>query len=330
MAYRLKANESVPDGIRRIIHQEVEDATKRLTHGAANRGERDEAIHEARKSIKKIRGVIRLMQAELGQIYKQENQRLGQTGRQLSELRDAQAIIEIFDGVAGKYRQQLKPQAARAIRRGLLKNKQETERRIDVDVVARRAAATLRNISKKVDEWPLKSDGFHALAPGLKRRYRRGKEAMAAANKHPAPETFHEWRKRVKDHWYHIRLLESLWTEVLKARESALKDLETWLGDDHNLVVLRERLDQNPEQYGTEQNVELFKSLIESYSAELREKSLSLGERLYEQKPKLLVSEMSKLWNAWQKQPASMKSEQREQRVQKKAPAQVRAKRAVA
>jgi CHAD domain-containing protein len=330
MAYRFKVKESVPEGIRRIVRDEVEDATKGLTAGTAVRAKRDEAIHEARKSIKKIRGALRLLQPELGRIYKQENQRLGETGRQLSELRDAEAIIEVFDGVADKYRQQLKPDAARAIRRGLLKNKQETERRINVAAVVRRAAGTLRSIGKKVDEWPLKSDGFQALAPGFKRRYKRGQQAMAQARKHSSPESFHEWRKRVKDHWYHVRLLESLWTEVLQAREGALKELETWLGDDHNLVVLSEKLENNPERYGGEQNVELFKTILGNYSAELREKSLSLGERVYEQKPKLLLTEMSRLWDAWQNQPASMKDEQTEERAQKKGPGQVRAKRAVA
>lgn len=330
MSYRFKAKESVPDGIRRIVREEVEDATKGLTGGTADRGKRDEAIHEARKSIKKIRGALRLLQTELGQIYKQENQRLGETGRQLSELRDAEAIIEVFDGVVEKYRQQLKPEAARAIRRGLLKNKQETERRANVAVVVRRAVATLRSVGKKVDEWPLKSDGFQALAPGFKRRYRRGQQAMTQARKRATPESFHEWRKRVKDHWYHVRLLESLWTEVLQARENSLKELETWLGDDHNLVVLCEKLDGSPEQYGGDDNVELFKTILGNYSAELRDKSLSLGERVYEQKPKLLIAEMSRLWDAWQNEPASMKDAQKEERAQKKSPGQVKAKRAVA
>lgn len=330
MAYRFKAKESVPEGIRRIVREEIEDASKQLTN--AKSAKRDEAIHEARKSIKKIRGAIRLMQPELGRIYRQENERLGETGRQLSEIRDAAAIVEVFDGVAEKYKDQLKPEAARAIRRGLLKNKQETEQKIKVDTVVRQAISALRVIAREVAKWPLKNDGFDALAPGFKQRYRRGKDAMATARKQPAPETFHEWRKRVKDHWYHVRLVESLWTEVLQARESSLKDLETWLGDDHNLVVLHEKLNADPKRYGGEENVHLFTALMDDYSKELREKSLSLGERIYEQKPKLIVREMSKLWDAWQNQSASMNDEQKEERATaKKGPAPAKAvKRAVA
>lgn len=330
MAYRFKAKESVPEGIRRIVREEVEDATKQLTNSKG--AKRDEAIHEARKSIKKIRGAIRLMQPELGPIYRKENERLGETGRRLSEIRDAEAIIEVFDGVVEKYKDQLKPEAVRGIRRGLLKSKQETEQKIKVDAVIRQAVSALRTIARETAKWPLKKEGFDAIAPGFKRRYRGGQDAMATARKHPAPETFHEFRKRVKDHWYHVRLLESLWTEVLQARESSLKDLETWLGDDHNLVVLHEKLNADPDRYGGEDNVRLFTALMDDYSKELREKSLSLGERIYEQKPKLLVREMSKLWDAWQNQPAGMKGEQKDQRAEeKKAPTPIRAsKRAVA
>lgn len=355
MPYRFKARESVPDGIRRIVREEIEDATKQLSkittrttgpkalkrtssarlrpvRSKAKTAKRDEAIHETRKSIKKIRAVVRLMQPELGQAYRKENQRLGETGRRLSELRDAEAIIEVFDGVADKYRDQLKPDAARAIRRGLLKNKQEIETRVKVDAIVRQAASALRATSRAVTRWPLASDGFDAIAPGFKTRYKRGQEAMATARKQSSPEAFHEWRKRVKDHWYHVRLLESLWTEVLQARESALKELETWLGDDHNLFVLCGKLKDDPERYGGEENSQFFTGLMEEYSQELREKALSLGERIYEQKPKLLMREMSRLWDAWQNEPASMQQDEQQEVAQKKGPgqAQGKTKRAVA
>ena len=325
MSYRFKEKESVPDGIRRIVREEIEDATKQLSK--ANGAKRGEAVHEARKSIKKIRAVVRLIEPELGRTYRRENQRLGETGRRLSEIRDAEAIIEVFEGQVEKYRSQLKPDAARAIRRGLLKNKQETETRVKVDAVVRQAVSALRAVGRGAAAWPLKTDGFDAIAPGFKKRFRRGQDAMRVAGKQPAPETFHEWRKRVKDHWYHVRLLESLWTEVLQARESSLKELETWLGDDHNLFVLCGKLQDDPERYGGEDNVQVFTALMQEYSKELREKALSLGERIYEQKPKLLSREMSRLWAVWQDQPPSLEDDEKEQRAQKKRPAQVIARR---
>ncbi len=313
MAYRFKLKESVPEGIRRIVDEEIQSATERLTNGSQK--QRDKAVHEARKSLKKIRGALRLMQPELGRVYRAENTRMRDIGRQLSEIRDATAIIEVFDSLVQKYNGSLQKGAFASIRRGLEKSKRETEQAANMGKVTQHALSSLRATGKRAKTWGLKKDGFSAIAPGLELRYRRGRKALAAARKHPTPENYHEWRKRVKDHWYHVRLLESLWTDVMQAREGSLKNLETWLGDDHNLVVLREKLEKNPEHYGHGKNIEPFLGLIEQYQKELRENALSLGERVYEEKPRQLTRNLSKLWDAWQKQPDSMKEVEKEERA---------------
>lgn len=319
MAYRLKKGETLAEGIRRIVHEEVDSALKELTH--SNGKKRDTGIHEARKSIKKIRGVMRLAQPELGRAYKAENTRLQGVGRKLSEIRDATAIIEVFDGLIDKHKDGLQPNVAAAIRRGLDAAKRETERRAGITDAVRRASAALRSLGKRVDKWPLNKNGFAAIAGGLQNRYRRGRQAMAVARKADAPENYHEWRKRVKDHWYHVRLLESLWTDVMQAHEASLHDLETWLGDDHNLVVLCGKLQQAPEQFGGDENVKLFLAVAAQEQKELREKSLSLGERVYERKPRRFLRDIEKLWDAWQQQPDSMKEEEKQQRqAAKKGP----------
>lgn len=320
MAYRLKRGESIPEGIRRIVHEETASALSELTHSAGKR--RDEGIHEARKSIKKIRGLLRLMRPELGRVYRTENTRLGDVGRKLSEIRDATAIIEVFDGLIAKHQNGLQKNTLTPIRKGLEAGKREVEQQPGMGDAVKRATAALRSVQKRVAAWPLRQDGFRALAPGLEERYRRGRKAMAVAQKDGSAENYHEWRKRVKDHWYHVRLLESLWTEVMQAHEHSLHDLETWLGDDHNLVVLRAKLEEEPQKYGDDKAVRLFLALVKQEQKELREKSISLGERVYERKPRRFVQDIQKVWDAWQQQPDSMKEEEKEHRqTAKKQPA---------
>ena len=310
MAYRLKASESIPDGIKRVVLEEIETATDQLSHGK----KRDEAIHEARKSVKKIRGVLRLMEPELGRVYSDENTRLRDVGRKLSELRDAKAIIEVFDGLLEKYKENLRAGALISIRRALEKSKRETEQSANVERVMQRAIATLHGAARRAKTWPLESDGFQAIAPGLEKTYRRGLRAMSAAQKDPTPEKYHYWRKRVKDHWYHIRLLENLWTDVMRAHEASLKNLETWLGDDHNFVVLCGKMQEQPEKYGDPKDIQLFLPLAAQHQKELRENAVSLGKRVYEEKPRQLTQKMSDLWDTWLQQPESMKEIEGEQR----------------
>ncbi len=312
MPYRFKANESVPDGIRRVALEEIESATGLLTRGS--KAKRDEAVHGARKSIKKIRGVLRLVRPELRQTYKEENTRFREVGRQLSELRDAAAQIEMFDQLAEKFAGNIEHRSLADVRAGLVRHKREIEQRLNVARVIERASATLHAARARVAKWDLSQDGFGALAPGFEQTIRRGRNALRAARKSQDAVAYHDFRKRVKDHWYHVRLLESVWTEIMQAHEASLKELETWLGDDHNLVVLSEMLNDKPEEYGGKSTVQLFLAATGLHQKELRENSISLGERIYAEKPKRFVENIALLWKAWQEQPKSMKNVEQEQR----------------
>lgn len=299
MAYRLKSKESIPKGIKRIVHEEIASALGSLNGeaSAAHGG----PIHEARKSVKKIRGVLRLAQPELGRRYRSENLRLRDAARKLTDFRDAEALVEVFDSLTdgrGSFD---------SVRKALVRRKEQMLRGVKMTEVFGGISDGLRAADKRVEEWPLRKKGFAALVPGLEKTFRRGRRALAAVRKRPRPECFHAWRKRVKDHWYHTRLLESLWPDPMRARERSLKDLEGWLGDDHNLVLLRKEIAAQPEKYGGKREIDRLLARIDRRQKELRENALSLGGRLYGEKPRQFTLRMRNLWRAWQKQPKSLK-----------------------
>jgi CHAD domain-containing protein len=303
--YHLKQGESVPDEVRRIVREELQSAAQQLS--GHEPGKRDEAIHEARKSVKKIRAILRLVRPDLGELYPIENARLRDLGQKLSEFRDAAAILETFDELREKFREELGTVTLRPVRTRLVKEKNEHAQAADIEQVLARCAASLRGTGRRLRTWPVIHDGFNAIAPGFEKIFRRGRKAMAAARKSDSDVDFHEWRKAVKYHWYHIRLLERSWTDVLQAYEKSLKDLETWLGDDHNLVVLRDRIKANPAAYGSPRTTATALDLIARYQKELRAKALSLGERVYLDKPVHFRHHMHGVWDAWRSQPKSMK-----------------------
>ncbi len=305
MAYRLKADEAVPEGIRRIVAEEIESATQLL--GGASGGQRDEAIHEARKSVKKIRGVLRLMRPELGKTYKKENASFRGIGQQLSELRDAAALLEVFDQLDKKSSGAIEKKALSGIKRGLEDQKRETEQRLQPDKVIRETIRTLTSAAQRSATWPLSKDGFDGITRGLELSYREGRRALKRAEKREDPVLYHNLRKRVKDHWYHVRLLENLWTDVMQAHESSLKDLETWLGDDHNLAVLRTKVEESPQNFGDQSGIDAFLALAAQHEQELRSNSIALAHRVYAEKPRLFVRNLSQLWKAWREEPAPPK-----------------------
>jgi CHAD domain-containing protein len=296
--YRLKPCEPVPQGIKRIVREEVEAAARYLS-GQGETG-RDEAIHEARKNVKKIRGVLRLMRAELGETYRLEATFFRDLGQRLAQFRDAGAMIETFDALRRKYRWELGRGGLAALRRTLILRKKQAEKQAGIEEVLREIAAELRQSAPRISAWPLSSDGFAAISPGLEATFRRGRKALTRARKHPLPENYHEWRKRVKDHWYQVRLLEGVWDATMPAYERRLKDLETWLGEDHNLVVLQERVAAEPECYGEGAEIDLLVKLIGKDHKELRTDALALGARIYSPKQHHFVRELHHMWVARQ------------------------------
>jgi CHAD domain-containing protein len=290
MAYRLEPGESVREGLRRIAREELARAGAGLLEATAR--ERDGAIHEARKSIKKVRAILRLMRGELGRAFGIENRRLRDVGRRLSVYRDGAVMIETLDRLAGFRPDERSAAELAAIRRGLVRNQRRQRLGDAMTSAIDRAARELLAVEARIDRWRLVMDGPVALAPGMDTAYRGGRARLADARRHARPELCHEWRKRVKDHWYHLRLLESRWNPAIRARERSLKELETWLGEHHNLEVLAARLEadrRKPREAGR------CRELIGEMQRGLRAKALELGERLYREPPAEFAKRVAEL-----------------------------------
>lgn len=290
MAYRLRARESVRLGVRRVIREQIDNAVEELTHGK----DRDEAIHDARKCVKRSRGALRLVRFDLGKQFQQENAVFRDIGRRLSELRDSQALLEVLDDITKRYKHPLP-----SIRKGLEERKRRFEEATDIPGMVEQTIACLKQAREWMAHWPLHSNGFAAVAPGLGGTYRAGREAFAAAYADPTAANFHEWRKRAKDHWYHIVLLENLWTPVMESYEASLKTLEQCLGDDHNLEVLHIAIQANPELFSNERELARLEGLAETFREELRAEAQSIGERIYGPTRKEFIGQMQYLWEAW-------------------------------
>jgi CHAD domain-containing protein len=293
MAYRLEPGESVREGLPRIAREELARAGAGLLEATA--GGRDGAIHEARKSVKKVRAILRLMRGELGRTFGIENRRLREVGRRLSVYRDGAVMIETLDRLAGFRPDERNAAELAGIRRDLAANQRRQRLGDGMTAAMSRAAGELLAVEARIGRWRLVMDGPVALAPGIETAYRGGRARLADARRHARPEYCHEWRKRVKDHWYHLRLLESRWNPVMRARERSLKELETCLGEHHNLEVLAARLEADRRK---PREADRCRKSIGAMQRELRAKAIKLGERLYGEPPEAFAKRVAELWRA--------------------------------
>ncbi|HEX4166451.1 MAG TPA: CHAD domain-containing protein [Bryobacteraceae bacterium] len=296
MAYKLKNRASVSADLPAIVQDKLQTAAKGLSSGAGT--DQDRAVHEARKSVKRARAVLRLLKPVLGGAYATDNATLGELGRQLSKIRDSAALLEIFDHLVKKEGDGADREDMAPIRQGLASEKQALASRQSTRKTLDRIAHSLSAKTTLTKSWPaLPCDGWQAIAPGLQRTYRQGRRALRTAAKKHTPDSFHELRKRVKDHFFHLDLLTEILGEATKSRAAECKDLEQVLGDDHNSVLLQERLRENKKKYAGRPAVRSLLRLIRSSQRNARGRSLSAAKTLYKAKPSAFVEQLGKAWN---------------------------------
>ena len=301
MSYRLKKKKKVTADVRRIVLEQVDKALARVNGKKTNI---DDAIHDARVCFKKIRAVLRLMRDRSGDTFRQENVFYRDLGRTLSTVRNNTAMLEAFGKLEERYGDQLASGALTRQRRPFAVSNAAQSREKGKALAA--VGRSLRSARRRVVNWPLGHHGFGDLAPGLKRTYKQGWDAFAIACDRPTVENLHEWRKRVKDLWYQIRLLEKVWPAEMSQLAAEMKKLGDYLSDHHDLAMLRraaadrakEAKDEGPE-------IEAFLALVDQRRAELRLEAKLLGKRLYAEKPRAFVNRLAAYWQAWRAEPKS-------------------------
>ena len=300
MAYRLKRRQSVAANIARIADEQIEKALAEL---ADDNLDPHEVVHQVRKRCKKIRALLRLVRPALGKTYAAGNAWFRDAGGELSRVRDAQSAIETYDALMERFADQVNRPAFASVRRRLTLRKQAiAEGQVDLDDQLRRLRGELADARKRVKKWSLDEKGFGAVAGGLSKTYARARKAMKAAYEAATPEAFHEWRKRAKYHWYHLRLIHRAWPKVLGAYRKEAHRLADMLGDEHDLTVLRDIVRTEPGSFGRDKDVEAFLALAARRQAELRKAAAPLGKRLLAEKPKAFRRRIKACWKPWRRQ----------------------------
>jgi CHAD domain-containing protein len=293
MTFRLKRGKPIARMLSRIVASEFHDAAEAL----ATPKEAGSAVHSVRKHLKKMRAVLRLFQKDLGRDYSRFSAPLRDVGHRLSALRDADAMLQTMNALHAHYPRLITPSLFRSVDHGLTARKrraasQRRSARLLADV-----SRTLRKTGKAIPSQIRRAASPRSMRGGIARGYRRARQEMARLAEEPEDLRFHAWRRRVKDHWYHMRLFEGL-NGRAHARVRLLKQLQTWLGDDHNLVVLRDALLETPARFGNEPAIAVILGCIEKYQATLRRRSLKQGRRLFADSP----SDFRKQISRWQRE----------------------------
>ena len=304
-AFRLYRDETIPDGIRRVARGQLDQAHAELAE--APKRKLAAAVHDTRKSLKRLRTTVRLARGAIGdEIYRRENAAFRDSGRRLSGVRDASVLMETLDELETVSGDDL-PCGATAKLRERLENerKQALESLSADDAVVTAVLADIEEARTRTAAWTFETQGFEALEPGLRRIYRRGRKAMRCAQADATNENLHEWRKRVKDLWHAEQIMRPAAPKKLKKlakRTHALSDL---LGDDHDLAELRLSVGRHPDSFDDRVAQVAQMAVIDRRRNELQRQAFALGPKLYRRSPKRFVEAMERRWRNHVQPPAA-------------------------
>jgi CHAD domain-containing protein len=278
----LPADETVEAALRRIAREEAEGALAAIRR----EGPLGPRVHEMRKAVKKLRGLLRLVRPAFPEAAA-ENARLRDAGRALSDLRDAAVQRATVERLAAGMEE--------GRRAALLAPFRAAEARQDAEADAAPLPAfadAMAALLERSDGWRLRRDGWDGIEAGLAQTWRAARATMKAASRDPSPEPLHEWRKRAKDHWYQARLLEPIWAGMMAPHVAAADELGEALGQVNDLAVLRDRLEAD--DFAADLRGEA-RALARARHDALLAAAFPLGRRLFAGKARGLTGR----WRVW-------------------------------
>jgi CHAD domain-containing protein len=297
LAYVFDPAAQLSRDVRRVARERLDDAVETLDRlGDGDASATEQGVHDVRKRCKEVRALARLVRLPLGDEFERFNVIVRDAADVLAPIRDAQAVLATLDdlravgsGVEPDLERVRGIQAAAA--------EQATLAIHSGDARLEQARELLVDARTRVKRWQL-PDGFEAIGPGLERSYRRGRRSLREAIERPTDEHVHEWRKSVKNLWYHTRLLAPAAPSALAPAITALDNLAEALGDDHDLAVLVERLAADPHQYGGALHAINAIEIARAQQAVLRRPAFRLGATVYAEKPKAFVARIEAYWTS--------------------------------
>ena len=306
MSYQIENNETISFGLKRIVMELIDRSVFNLSKG---NGSFSDDIHDTRKNFKKIRTVLRLVKSNLGkESFQLENIFFRNAGRKLSDLRDSSVLINTFDKLLKKSEIEMSNYDFSVFRSFLVeKHKSIAAAKNKKGVVINSLSTDLLLARSRVFDYPLSSDNFKILKKNLQRIFEKGQTIMYAVFSETIKENVHEWRKRVKDLWYSMRILHNLWPEIMSPMVELLQKLSDSLGDANDLFLLKERILLNESKFKNIQHTKELINFIDKRIIDLLRDARFIGRKVYSENSKYFVGRMQNYFEIWRSEYSPLK-----------------------
>ena len=295
--FSISNTESISINIHRILLEQF--------HYIIMQSEKDpeevhKSIHETRKSMKRIRAVLRMIRDEIGySSYYRENAFYRDLSRNLSEIRNFEVLSDSIKNLQEDLSNTIPPDVFALL-------EEELERQRNMAMVGQAGLTQLlKEIAGKIEiardriyDFPIRHNDFRAFEGGLFRMYRQGKKYLRDARRNPSPSQLHHLRKRMKYFWYQVEILQPIFPGPMKAYASTLEAIGENLGVYHDLQLLQEFLSESTIIPDARVNEALQEACLAKKSM-LLYNIWSMADIAYSEEPAAMVNRLANYWKVY-------------------------------
>jgi CHAD domain-containing protein len=286
----LHGHETMRAGLLRAVDVLTDSATEMSAHPSLNG---DQGVHLVRTTIKRLRALLRLIRPSVNPaFFNNENARLRSAAGLLSFARDAEVARGTLKQLPVS--NQSDEDAVRSVLSGFEK---QVELPNDLDLTMAEVRRRLEQTRRNFHRLKLRGTERGILEAGLRAVYRQGRKRMKAAIEQGQDSAFHRWRIRAKNLYYGLQFLESVWPSQLHRLIERLAELQDQIGLDHDVAVLRARLNKSPDAFGGRETVQRVVGCLDSQTGKLRRAAVPLGRRIWREKSRQFASKIAHHWD---------------------------------
>ncbi len=296
MAYRIKRGERVGKGVKRVVREQLRKAVRAARD---RRTPQEDRVHEVRTRLKRSRAALALIRRDAGGSVERDDRRLRNAARLLSRPRDLAVQAHTFRLLGTRLQTGLPPRllarlaaAERQLRRELHPD--------DVERDLRQAARVLRRVRRRLGDWTV-ARGRRTVSAGVARTYRKGRAALAAVQRSPSPERFHDWRKQVKALSNELRMIADALPELTTTLIPKVERLGELLGQVHDLDCAKATTELHPRWFGKAEDAQAVLAAVDERRMALETEALALAETVFAGRPRDVRALVKTGWRDWRR-----------------------------
>jgi CHAD domain-containing protein len=255
-------------------------------------------VHETRRTIKRIRAILRMIRYEIGYYnYHRENTYYRILSGRLSSLRDSYVLLKNITDFNHRFPEEFTDKDTKDISDSL-------NLRIEKDLEEfsyqwggfDRLIEDLDEARSRVEDFFRLRDEFASIRKGIRRNYRQGFRYLKIIHEEYNEEQFHEYRKNTKYLLYHMELIIPVYPKLIKAYSRSIDKHTELLGDTRDYEQLEQYIREGVENRSFDETSRGLIYSIHARRQELMQKISSRANRIYPEKPTEFINRLDTYW----------------------------------